>query len=282
MESGFPMQGRSAARIEDAAMRSLRTGFRLCRVALHLLWAVVTVACAFPFLPISLRRALKVRWSRQLLQVLGVQLRVAGVASTSGGLVVCNHISWLDIYAINALLPANFVAKAEVHGWPIVGWLGAQTETIFLQRRSHSAAMRAKQKLVDQLRRRSCIVVFPEATTGSGDTVLPFHSALFQSSIDAGVEVQPLVMRYLAANGTTSAAPVYIAETSLWQSLLAIARADSLTAHLDVLPTLDPTGTNRRQLAMEAREIIARRLAEPIGIKRDDALSIDKNLAYAR
>ncbi len=239
---------------------SIRTGFRMSRAGLHLLWAALTVASAFPLLPLQARRALKVRWSRQLLEVLGVRLQFTG-APCGAGLLVANHISWLDIYAINALLPTNFVAKDDVRAWPLIGWLSAQAETIFIERGSHAAVMRTKLKLVEELRRKSCIAVFPEGTTSNGEALLPFHSALFQSAIDAGVEVQPVTVRYLAGDGTASAAAVYIGDTSLWQSMLAIARADSLTAHLDLLPVLDTEGRDRRELAHQARLQIAARMA---------------------
>ena len=233
------------------------SALRLSRVMVHLLWAAVSIRCCFPLLPVKLRRSLKVRWSRQLLDMLGVRLQCTGAPATDG-LLVSNHVSWLDIYAINALTATSFVAKDEVRRWPLIGWLSAQTETIYLQRGSRAAAMRTKQALVDKLRSRSCIALFPEGTTSAGNGVLPFHSALFQSAIDAGVEVIPLALRYTGPDGKPAAAPVYIGETSLWQSLLAIVGAAGLTVHVDVLPALDPAGGNRRQLAEHAHALISR------------------------
>ncbi|MFI4981949.1 MAG: lysophospholipid acyltransferase family protein [Nevskiales bacterium] len=216
----------------------------------------------YPMMPINGRRALKARWSRQLLDVLGVRLQFAGTPP-AGGFLVANHISWLDVYAINALVPTSFVAKAEVRAWPLIGWLSQNTETIFMERGSRAAAMRAQTRLADALRRRSAVGVFPEGTTSSGEAVLPFHSALFQPAIDAGTPVLPLSLRYTGRDGQASAAPVYIGETSLWQSLLAIAGADGLTVHIEFLPALDPVtdGMNRRRLALQAHQHIGSRLA---------------------
>lgn len=262
-------------------LKNFRAVFRLCRAGLHLLWAVVTVACAFPFLPIQLQRALRVRWSRQLLEVLGIQLRISGIPS-AGGLLVSNHISWLDIYAINASVPSNFVSKDEVRAWPLVGWLSAQTETVFLERGSRNAAMRAKMTLVDELRKRSCIAVFPEGTTSKGDTVLPFHSALFQSAIDAGIHVKPVTMRYTDRDEMPSAAPAYVGETTLWQCLLAIVSADRLTAHVDFLPAFDPAGINRRQLAEQTHRLVAKHLARQVtAVQVDDTRSDGEFLSCA-
>ncbi|MBI4985954.1 MAG: 1-acyl-sn-glycerol-3-phosphate acyltransferase, partial [Rhodocyclales bacterium] len=113
---------------------------------MHLLWGAATVALAFPLLPLSARRALKSRWSRQLLAALGVRLARSGTLP-GHGLIVANHISWLDIYAIDALVPTAFVSKDDVRTWPLVGWLAANTETLFMERGSRRAAMRAKEGL---------------------------------------------------------------------------------------------------------------------------------------
>jgi 1-acyl-sn-glycerol-3-phosphate acyltransferase len=239
-----------------AFANTIRAAFRLARTGLHLLWGMATVALAFPFLPVNLQRALKTRWSRQLLDALGVSLRTAGTPPTDG-LVVANHVSWLDVYAINALAPTAFVAKDDVRGWPLIGWLSSRTETMFIERGSRAAAMRIKDRLTEQLREGACVALFPEGTTSAGSDVLPFHSALFQAPIDSGARIAPIAVRYTGSNGKRSAAPVYIGETSLWQSLRAIANTDGLTANLCFLPSIDPEGMDRRQIAEQAGRLIA-------------------------
>lgn len=229
---------------------------------MHLLGGVATVAVAFPFLPRRARLSLKARWSRQLLGALGASLRVDGVPA-AGGLLVANHVSWLDIFAINALAPTAFVAKDEVRCWPVIGWLCGRTETLFMARGSRAGAARTKARIGDFLGRRWRVGVFPEGTTSCGDRVLPFHSALFQAAIDAGIAVAPVVLRYTDGEGRPSPAAAYVGETSLWQSLRAVAGARGLTAHVAFLPTLDATGSERRHLAAHAHRLIASRLARP-------------------
>lgn len=213
------------------------------------------MALVFPFLPLKARRALKARWSLQLLDALGVRLRVAGTPPACG-LLVANHVSWLDIYVINASVPTAFVAKDDVRAWPLIGWLCKHTETIFMARGSRNAAMLTKERLVETLRQRTRVGVFPEGTTSGGEALLPFHSALFQSAIDAGTHVAPVALRYCDAGGGASRAPAYAGETTLWQSLRAIAATGGLTAHIVFLPVLDPAGMDRRQLAEQARDRI--------------------------
>jgi 1-acyl-sn-glycerol-3-phosphate acyltransferase len=239
---------------------------------------VATATCAFPFLTHRWQLALKARWSRQLFQALGVQLRVSGTP-IDGGLFVANHVSFLDIYAINALAPAAFVAKDEVRHWPLIGWLSARAETIFLERGSRSAAVRTKEQLVEQLRLRRRIGVFPEGTTSDGSSVQPFHGALFQAAIDAGVRVAPVAIRYTNAKGDLSLAPAYVGDTSLWQCFRAIVTSGGLTAHASFLPTLDATTADRRHLAHRAHTAIAHALtpsrSAPPGIHTEAGRSGD-------
>src|SRR5512143_1199329 len=99
---------------------------RLAQVGLHLLYGAATVAAVYPFVTSHRRRRLKQRWSRQLLNILGVRLEQHGVAPVPASLVVANHVSWLDIFVINAICPAAFVSKDDVRHWPLIGWLAAR------------------------------------------------------------------------------------------------------------------------------------------------------------
>lgn len=235
----------------------VRAAFRLARVGLHLLWGAATVAVVYPWIDARFRRALKRRWSRQLLETLGIRMKVSsGGTAPPAGLVVCNHISWLDIYVINALTPAAFVSKDDVKHWPLIGWLCTHTETIFLERGSRAAAQRTRETLVGHLQFGVHVAVFPEGTTTGGDRVLPFHAALFQSAIDAAVPVVPLALRYTDHAGNPSRAPVYDGDITLWQCLRAIACAEGTGVSLTVLDPLT-AATDRRELAARCHAAIA-------------------------
>jgi 1-acyl-sn-glycerol-3-phosphate acyltransferase len=238
-----------------------RTAFRLARVGLHLLWGAATVAMVYPWAGLALRRALKQRWSRQLVGILGMKVGAGGTAVPLG-LLVCNHISWLDIFVINALAPAAFVSKDDVKRWPLIGWLCARTETIFLERGSRAAAQRTRETMIAALRDGAHVAVFPEGTTTDGSRLLPFHAALFQSAIDAGTPVVPLALRYVDAAGRPNRAPAYDGDVTLWQCLRAIARAQGLTVRIEVLAPLDTHSCDRRHLAAHCHRAIAARLDE--------------------
>ncbi len=240
----------------------VRAAFRLARLGLHLLWGAATVAVVYPWARLSLRRALKRRWSAQLLGILGIRTVAVGKTALPPGLLVCNHISWLDIYVINALAPTAFVSKDEVRHWPLIGWLCARTETIFLERTSRAAAQRTRERMAEKLAAGAHVGIFPEGTTTDGSKVLPFHAALFQSAIDAGACVVPLALSYVDAAGRPSRAPAYDGDVTLWQTLWAMARAEGLSAQLRVLSPIPAAGLDRRHLAHRCRRAITWHLGQ--------------------
>lgn len=244
--------------------REIRALFRLARVALHLLWGAATVLVVYPWIDVRFKRALKRRWSRQLLETLGIRVKLGAgrTALPARGLVVCNHISWLDIFVINTLTPAAFVSKDDVKHWPLIGWLCGHTETIFLERGSRAAAQRTRESMIDRLEADAHVAVFPEGTTTGGGQMLPFHAALFQSAIDARTKVIPLALRYADGAGHPSRAPAYDGDVTMQQCLWAIARADGLTADLRVLESVDSAKCGRRELALHCRAAIAWHLGQ--------------------
>lgn len=266
-----------------SAHLNVRAAFRLARTGLHLFWGCVTVALVFPFVGLPRRRALKQRWSQQLMDVLGIRVVIESNGQLTG-LLVANHISFLDIYVINALEPAAFVSKDEVADWPLIGWLCRHTETIFLARGNRRAAQRTSATMTAQLRSGACIAVFPEGTSSRGDAVLPFHSALFQPAVDAGTTVTPVALRYEDRTGRLHAAPAYVDDITLLECLWSIACATGLVVRVAILPALDPAAAERRHLSAAAHQAISERLnpsrPAPPDVRR--GVEIPRDLPTAR
>lgn len=234
----------------------LRGWFRLARVGLHLATAIITVAFVYPFVRQSVRLWLRQRWSRQLLGILGVHLDIARHTPVTRGLIVANHISWLDIYVIHALSPAAFVCKADVRDWPVIGWLCQHTDCIFIERGSRNAAMRTTRTLTDKLASGTVAAVFPEGTTSDGTRLLPFHGALLQAAIDAEVPVQPISLGYYDAAGKRTDAAAYYGDTSLLASIRNVVNAPALTVRAHILLPLAAEGRTRQELTRQARAVI--------------------------
>ncbi|NPT35353.1 lysophospholipid acyltransferase family protein [Paraburkholderia xenovorans] len=241
----------------------MKLALRKARLVVHLLHGMWTVATRFPKASADVRHTLNREWSLKMLRLCGMRLVVHNDSARldRGALVVANHISWIDIYVINAWRPTPFVSKAEIRQWPVVGWLAQQLDTVFIQREKRSDAKRIMHELSDRLGAGELMCVFPEGTTSNGLAVLPFHANMFQAAVSASVPVQPLCIMYEDAQGRQSTAPAYIDDLSLADSLNLLLRGGPLTAHVHVGAPLAP-GADRRTLAAEAEGVIVAALRQ--------------------
>ena len=130
--------------------------YRLARVAIHLAIGMTKSLVLFPWLDVEGRNRRIRAWSRQLLAICNVTVEASAshAAALEHCLVVANHVSWLDIFVIDAVHPCRFVAKAEIRAWPILGWLAARAGTIFISRGNKRDLRKIFQGLVDKLQRR--------------------------------------------------------------------------------------------------------------------------------
>ncbi len=230
---------------------------RLIRVVLLVLGGAVTVFFLFPLLDGEKRARLKQRWSTTLLDILGTQVTADLSQITPGSLIVANHISWLDIFVINAVLPCAFVSKAEVRHWPVIGWLAAANETVFLRRGSRTHARLVNDEIGERLNAGKHVVVFPEGTTTDGLRLLSFHAALIQPALAAGRPVVPLAISYWEPDGQRSLAPRYDGDCSFARCFGNITSRRRLHARLQSLPALGINGEDRRAVAQAAHAAIA-------------------------
>lgn len=212
---------------------------------------------AIPWCSDAVRLRLKASWAVALLDALGVEVEADLTHAVPGALLVANHISWIDIYVINVALPAAFVSKEEVRRWPLIGWLAARHDTIFLRRGSRGHARIINAEVAEVLARGKHVAVFPEGTTTDGRSLLHFHSALLQPALAAGRPVLPVAISYWELDGQRSLAPRYDGDISLGQCTRAILGRRRLIARLVTTPLRGLDGENRKQVAAAAREAIA-------------------------
>jgi 1-acyl-sn-glycerol-3-phosphate acyltransferase len=249
------IRSRSAGSLPQMLLAVLR----LLRLACHVALGFAAVL-PFPVLAPSAREAVLRWWARGLLAAAGVRLRVAGVPPRSPGLVVANHISWLDVIAIAAVQPATFVCKAEIADWPGIGWLLRRAGMIFIRRGSFRDVWRVNLRLRACFMASQSVVAFPEGTTTEGRDVLAFRTALFQPAVERALPVHPMAIAY------SSGEAAFVGETTFLEALLAVARARNLEVHLALLKPLDTRGSTRRAVAARAHSLI---LARTLGLRLD-------------
>lgn len=171
-------------------------------------------------------------------------------------MLVANHVSWLDIFVIDAVVPARFVAKSEIRSWPVFGWLSERVGTIFIERARRHDTARVNALVADALGAGDVFVVFPEGTTTDGTEVLKFHASLLAPALTAGAAVQPVAIRYERDDGTLCVAAAYVGDASLWDALIAMSGEPVIHAHVWFHEPLKGSYRHRRDVAAAAREAI--------------------------
>jgi 1-acyl-sn-glycerol-3-phosphate acyltransferase len=236
----------------------IKLAYRLARVILHLAVGLAACALVFPWAGAARRAGITRRWSRALLRICGVSVEQAGAGHMlEHAMIVSNHVSWLDIFVINALHPSHFVAKSEIRDWPVLGWLADKGGTVFIARGNRRELRHIFKGMVAALQAGQRVAFFPEGTTAAPGTVLPFHANLFEAAVDAGVPVQPIALRYLDAAGALHAGVDFSGDMSFAQNMLQVLSGPPIRASLACLAPIAALGAHRRELAQASHDAIS-------------------------
>lgn len=250
-------------------MGVIRALCRLVALVALLFAGLAIVMTRFRFLEQSGRDAWVERWSRWLLAVCGMRLRVHGRPPPpgSGALVVANHLSWIDIFVIDALFAARFVAKSEIAHWPVIGLLVSSVGTLFIERGRRHAVQHMLHTVASHLEAGERVAVFPEGTTSDGRRLLPFHGNLIQAAIVTCSPVIPVALGFFDLQGRRSDAPLFVGDTTLVTSVWRILSAPGIEAHVHLLEPIETSHALRRSdVAAEAR----RRISSALDLELED------------
>ena len=235
------------------------------KVWAHVISGLVTLSFRFPFADQRLKNELIQAWSLRLLDIFGVDLRVIHqeILPATPFLLASNHISWMDIHAINAYKPIRFVAKSDVESWPVFGWMAKQLGTVFIKRDSARHGRQVASEVGDVLKTQS-VCIFPEGTSTVGEGVLPFKPNLFESAVIARVPVYSLAISYHSSvSGFRSEVPAFVGDMGLLESMAKILNHRHLVVELSFIP---PSGASpeaskdRKWLALHSQEAISNQL----------------------
>lgn len=257
-------------------VRYLLAPVRVLLLLLHVLDGIAISGLVFPWISQPRRNRIVRAWSRVLLWLSGARLQVTGVPldaslaregilpERAGRLLLANHVSWIDVFAILATLPGRFVAKAEIGRWPLLGWLVTLVGTLYIERGRRHAVASMNHRVRERLRAGESVVVFPEGTTTDGFTLLPFHSNLIAPALEVGCEIWPVALRYTERGQPTRAA-AFVGDMALPRSLWNILVARDLAIEVALLAPIgtNPGGHTRHELAARARAEIAQHLGLP-------------------
>lgn len=265
---------RTAWRNRPAMKSKLRLYYKLFRIVILFTHGLIIAAGVFPVLSFVYsardakikKDAIKTRWLQSFSAIVNLHVSKDGELPDRRAILVSNHISWLDIIVIGQYLPAYFVAKSDIAGWPVIGYLAKQGGTIFIRRGNKQHIKTTAEKMVWLLRQNGNIIAFPEGTTTKGDEVVHFHSSLFQPALLTRSTIQPVALQYLGA--AKEHAP-FIGDDAFVPHLLKMLALDKIEVQLNFLPAINSSGKNRHAVSLEARSAIAGKISE--GLAEDNS-----------
>ena len=225
-------------------------------------WGIVHLL-ALPFCARGRRRE---RWRRNVLgggcrgvlRILGIGVTIEGTAPARPGILVTNHLGYVDVLVLGSILDVVFVSRDDVRDWPLIGPFARASGTVFLDRERKRQLPQVVEVLRAWNARGTRIVFFPEGTSGRGDVVMPFRSSLFEAAVRAGATVHAAALDYRTAPGDAPAevAVCWWGDTGFaphaWRLLrLREVRARVTFSDAEIAPTDRKTVAREAQAAVE-------------------------------
>lgn len=193
---------------------------------------------------------------RRVLRCFGTEVRTTGPIPGSG-LLVSNHLSYLDILVLGALTPSVFVAKREVRGWPVFGWFARLAGTLFTDREKPTRVAALAAALEAALDRGLLVVLFPEGTSSDGDSVLPFKTSLLESAARGTHPLAACLIEYQLDDGDVGEEVCYWKDMTLVPHLINLLSKPAVRASVRFSEVRERSAS-RKALARQLRSEILR------------------------
>jgi 1-acyl-sn-glycerol-3-phosphate acyltransferase len=200
--------------------------------------------------------------SRRILGIFRTQIKTSGSIPKSG-LLVSNHLSYVDILVIASITPAMFVAKREVKGWPIFGFFAKLAGTVFVDRERRARVGHTTSEIETALSEGALVVLFPEGTSSNGETVLPFKSSLLEPAARQTHALYASHIHYEIADGDVGEEVCYWSDAhTLLPHLINLLSKRTIKAEVR-FTQLREASVDRKELAKQLHSEVLRLKAEP-------------------
>jgi len=230
-------------------------GFEVFLSAFHFLFCCVLG-------PKASRRRARALWlqriSRRVGRIFQWEVQTTGTIPARG-LLICNHVSYLDILVLVSLTPAVFVAKREVKSWPVMGLLAQMGGTLFIDRQRRMHVGEVNDEIETALADGALVIIFPEGTSSDGRTVLPFKSSLLEPATQQKHPLAVGRLHYARENGGDDAAVGYWGDAVFFPHLLNLLSQKKVRAIVR-FAAIKQHSTDRKELAQQLH-------AEVLGLK---------------
>ena len=194
-------------------------------------------------------------WSLSFVKIAGMNIEVIGQPPTPPFFLVVNHLGYVDIAAIRAVVTGVFVAKAEIDDWVIAGKLVRDMGNIFIDRKNRRDIPRAGKDILERIDEGEGVIVFPEGTSTKGENVLPFNSSFLEFAASAGLPVSYASLTYRTPEGgpTPSETVTWWEDIGLLPHMFRLFKLKSFTAVISFGSDL-VRGHDRKKLAADLHD----------------------------
>ena len=206
--------------------------------------------------PLRARTVWLQRSSRRVLRLLEAEIESDG-SCPRDGLLVSNHLSYLDILVLTSLTPAVFVSKSEVRSWPVFGWFARMAGTLFLHRARRTDVVRISEEIATALRGGHLVVLFPEGTSSDGRQVLPFRSSLLEPVNGQQRPLSVACISYAVAGGSAENDVCYWGDMTFFPHLVKLLTKEKIRARVR-FRKVEHRADNRKELARQLHAEVVR------------------------
>ncbi len=244
-------------------MKFLRALRRLILLLAHLVWGVlilITVVGPDPNRRNERDWLAIHNWMRRLCRILGIRVSAEGAPIQGPALFVSNHISWYDIPVLQSIIPTGFVGKAEIRGWPVIGWMAYRGNTLFIRRGKRDSFLTVLTHMNKRLQAGQNLLVFPEGTTSAGDAVLTFKTRFYDPAIEQGIPIQPVALHYSSPQ-RSCAEIAFINDESFLVHMLRMLGEPYIDARVRFCSQVATSGHNRHELGETTQSEVEQALA---------------------
>ena len=243
---------------------TLRAAGKLIWFAAQIAVNVVDYFFRAAFISKNSKRAARAAWlqraTRRHLKIFNFKTEVSGPVPASG-LIVSNHLSYLDILVLSSVTPAVFVSKADVRRWPVFGWLAALGGTVFIERERRTHVGVVNREIESALADGVPVVVFPEGTSSDGQTILPFRSPLLEPVAGGAHAIATSWIHYTLGDGDAGQEICYWGDHAFFPHLLNLLDKQKISAQV-CFGKFDRTTDDRKELAKQLHAAVEKLKSE--------------------
>ncbi|MFH1877806.1 MAG: lysophospholipid acyltransferase family protein [Candidatus Omnitrophota bacterium] len=229
----------------------LRCLYRITALALWLVFAcLISVPYQFSGWEGNRKISRIVRlWARGVARILNLKIKKYGeMPSLQRGLVVSNHLGYIDIITHGTLFPSRFTSTTVIARWPVIGWIISLTRPVWVDRGYKPASKKASRDFIKTMRRGMCLIVYPEGTSTDGKGgILDFKSTAFEAAVSGNMPVLPVLTLYKEKPGEKTVC--WYGDMTLFPHIWEVLKRPSIEAELYFLDAIFPEGRSRKELA---------------------------------